>query len=69
MARPKKIKIEETPVEVVDTPVIVEETPVITSERSKEYYRVVGVYEDFKRKYPAKWEVEKEVLLKKLELL
>ena len=65
MARPKKIvaPIEETP--VVETPV--EETPIVEkSERSPEYYRLLGVYDEFAKKYPDKWEREKEVLLAKL---
>lgn len=64
MARPKKVVVEEAP--VVETPI--EETP-IKSERSPEYYRLLGVYEEFAKKYPEKWAVEKEVLLAKLNNL
>lgn len=67
MVRPKKIKEELTPVvEVVRTETPVKAEPVV---RSAEYLRVKAVYEDFKAKYPDKWEREKEVLLAKLNNL
>jgi hypothetical protein len=67
MARPRKIKedIESTVIALPQEEVITV-TPVV---RSAEYLRVAAVYEEFKSKYPDKWEREKEVLLAKLNNL
>ena len=61
---------EEVSPEEVDAVVdaIVAET-IDSSERSDEYKRVAAVYEAFKIQSPEKWELEKETLLAKLELL
>lgn len=75
MARKKIVEevidtTEEVSLEQVDAVVeaLVAETEA-PKERSDEYKRVAAVYELFKVQYPEKWELEKEALLAKLELL